>query len=132
MPEEITKAERSRIDAVDKAVLAEAAAARKHELSLRDSDNQRIIQIEKIRATTAADRRERIGWSLVGLAIVVVILGIVGAIWTAVDRDRQKIIRQEQVRQQTAQECIRAGNIWTSDGDCLLTKAGTGITGAAR
>lgn len=122
--EELSRAEKLRLDAVDKAVLVEAAAGRKQELALRESDNRRQVDIEKIRERAGADRRQRVGWALAGLAIVTVILAIVVAIWTAVDRDRGKQVRQEQIRQQTAQECIKQGNIWLDGQGCLLTRAG--------
>lgn len=124
MSEEPSKAEKLRLDAVDKAVLSEAAAVRKQELAMRESDNRRLVDIEKIRERTGEDRRQRVGWALAGLAIVIVILAVVAAIWTAVDRDRAKQIRQEQLQQQTAQECIKQGNIWLDGQGCLLTRAG--------
>lgn len=123
MSEEPTKADRLRLAAVDKAVLEQAAADRKQELALRESDNRRLVDIEKIHERTGADRRQRVGWVLAGLAIVTVILAIVAAIWTGLDRDRAKQIRRDQIQQETAQECIRQANIWY-DGNCLLTRAG--------
>jgi hypothetical protein len=70
-------------------------------------------------------RRDRLGLIsevLLGLAIVTVILGIVAAIWFAVDRDRQKALRFEQLRQQTAQECIHAGNVWVDGQSCVVVR----------
>lgn len=127
---QISKADRLRLAEVDKAVLAEAAAARKQELALRESDNQRLIQIEQIKAEAAMDRRERRGRILVGLAVVTVILAIIGAIWTGLDRAGDKDLRRQQQHEQTAQECIRAGNIWINDG-CLITRQGAGAPAPA-
>lgn len=117
------RAEQYRRVTDDEAVL-DQAAAREHELALRESDNRRIVDIEKIRERTGEDRRQRISWVLAGLAVMTVILGIVAAIWSAVDRDRSKQIRQDQIQQQVAQECIRQGNIWLNGQGCLVARAG--------
>lgn len=121
MPEELTNAERIALARVDEAVLAEAKAVREHERELARIESGRIVDVERLRMQAGDDRRQRIGWALAGLAIVTVILVIVAAIWVAVDRDRQKQVRLEQVRQQTAQECIKAGNIWYGD-SCLIAQ----------
>jgi hypothetical protein len=122
MTEEITRADRLRLAAVDKEVLAQARAEREHRQELARIESGKVTKIEELRSQALADRRQRIGWALAGLASVIVILAGIVAIWTAVDRDRTKDIQQEQLRQQTAQECIRAGNILTADGACLITQ----------
>jgi hypothetical protein len=119
--QEITRAERIRLAGVDKAVLAEAAAARKQEQDLARIEAEKQIKIENIRADRAAHRGRRLGMVLAGLAIVTVILAVIMAIWTSIDRDRQQKIQIEKVRQQTAQQCIREGNIW-ADGSCYITR----------
>lgn len=121
----MTESDRLRLDAVDEAVLAEARAAREHEQELARIESTRLVRIEELRGRSASDRRQRIGWALTGLAIVTVILAITAAVWTGVDRARGKQIQQEQIRQQTAQECIRAGNIWLENQGCLITQRGT-------
>ncbi len=118
---EIGEAERVRLERLDQSVLAEAAAGREHELALRASDNQRLIEIEEIKASSLKDRRQRRGHILAGLAIMVIALAVIGAIWTGIDRASDKQLRRQQQHEQTAQECIRAGNIWINDG-CLITK----------
>jgi hypothetical protein len=110
---------RERLDAE---VLAQARAEREEKLELARIESQKITKVEEIRGRAAADRRQRVGYVLAGLASVIVILGVVAAIWTGVDRTRANDLRREQLRQQTAQECIRAGNIWTGAGDCLITQ----------
>jgi ABC-type uncharacterized transport system fused permease/ATPase subunit len=121
MPEEVTEEQRLRLDAVDQAVLAEAAAERDLQLQLHKSDNERIVQLKQIDASAAADRRERRSAALIGLAIVVVLLAVIGAIWTGVDRAADKRIRLQQQKERTAQVCIQAGNIWIND-SCLITR----------
>lgn len=122
MPDELTKEERLALARLDKEVPAQARLDRVSELALRKSDNERLVSVEKLKANAAADRRERIGYYLAGLAVLVVLLAIIAAIWTSADRGKAKDLQREQLRQQTAQECIRAGNIWTGDGDCLITQ----------
>jgi hypothetical protein len=122
MTEESAEATRLLLAGLDREILAQARADREHQQELARIESQKVTSLEKMRSQALADRRQRIGWALAGLAIVIVILAIVAAIWTAVDRDRQKNLQREQLRQQTAQECIRAGNILTADGACLITQ----------
>lgn len=124
MSEELTKEERIALARVDKEVLAQARAEREHQQELARIESGKVTQIEKLRSQALADRRQRIGWALAGLGIVIVLLAIVAAIWTAVDRDRTKELQREQLRQQTAQECIKAGNIWLEGQGCLITQQG--------
>jgi len=124
MTEEITKADRLRLAALDKEVLAQARLDREHQLELARIDSNKATALEKLRSQALADRRQRIGWALAGLAIVIVLLAIVGAIWTGVDRSKSKDLQREQLRQQTAQECIRVGNIWLDGQGCLITQQG--------
>jgi flagellar biosynthesis/type III secretory pathway M-ring protein FliF/YscJ len=119
MPEKITPQDKAKIDAVDELVLRQAKAERDHQLSLRKADNDRVVRLEEIRSKDRADRRQRRGHILVGLAIVIVIVIVIGAIWTAIDRNGARQVRENQQHEQTAQECIKAGNIWIQDG-CLL------------
>jgi hypothetical protein len=118
-------AERLRLERLDQSVLAEAAAAREHELALRDSDNRRLIEVERIKAAAAKARHEQRGRILAGLAVATVVLAIIAAIWTGVDRAGAKDLLRQRQHEQTAQECIRAGNIWINDG-CLITRQDPG------
>lgn len=79
--------------------------------------------IEPLSEDYRADRLQFIGMVLTGLAIVTVILGIVAAIWFAVDRDRQKEVRLNQQVQETARECINRGNIWVNGNSCVVIPA---------
>jgi hypothetical protein len=107
---------------IDAEVLAQARADREKELELARIESSKVTTIEQIRANDRSARRTWWGGALVGLGIIIVILGVITAIWTAIDRDRGKAVRLEEVRQQTAQACIKAGNIWTAEGACLLTQ----------
>lgn len=128
MTDETTKAERLRLAAVDKAVLDEARHTRAHEQQMANIETERQVRLRELADEDARDRRVRTSEILVGVALVVV-LAIITAIWTAMDRDRQKQIKLEQVRQETAQQCIRAGNIWVN-GNCVLTQRPTGPAGS--
>ncbi len=133
-PERITDADQVRPEQLDQSALAELAAARDHELALRDSDNQRLIQTEKIKADTLKDQRQRRGYILAGLAVVVVALAIIAFLWTDLDRSREADLRRQQQQEQTARECIRAGNTWKINEGCLITQRapGAGAPGAPR
>lgn len=74
----------------------------------------------KLSENYRTDRLSFLAAVLLGVAVVTVILGIVAAIWFAVDRDRQKEIRLDKQLQQTAQKCIEAGNIWVDGKSCVV------------
>lgn len=91
-----------------------------HEQELARIESQRAVSLEQIRVRSIADKRRRVLWVLFGLGAVTVLLAIIAAIWTGADRERAEELQRERLRQQTAQACIGAGNIWTADGDCLI------------
>lgn len=127
---EITDADRARLDSVDELVFRQAQADRDKEIELRKSDNKRLVELENIRAADRKHRRQRRGYILAGLAVVFVITAIIAAIWTGVDRAGQREVREQQQHEQTAQQCIREGNIWINDG-CLLANHPTGAPAPA-
>lgn len=110
---------RERLDAE---VLAQARAERENQQELARIDSQKAVKLEEILAGSARHQRERRGYILSGLAIVIVVVAVIAATWTGVDRNGVREQHREQLRQQTAQACIQAGNIWTSAGDCLITQ----------
>lgn len=118
-------ADRERLERLDEAVLKQAAAEREQEMELARIDRDKTCEIQRIRARDAADARQRRGSWGAGVAIVIVLLGIIVAIWTYTDRAGTRAtfrdVQIEQTRQQTIQACIRAGNIWVSD-SCLITQ----------
>lgn len=127
---EVSAADKARLDSVDELVFRQAQAEREQQLELRRSDNKRLVNLEEIRVRDRENRRQRRGYILIGLAIVVVILGIVAAIWTGVDRAGARQVREQQQHEQTAQECIRSGNIWIND-SCLLANHPAGAPAPA-
>lgn len=120
--QELTKEERLALARIDKEVLAQARAAREQEVSLRKIEADRQVQTEKVRASMAADRRQRRGYWGVGIAVVIVLLAVIAAIWTGVDRSKARDVQIQETRQKTAQACIAAGNIWLEGQGCLLTQ----------
>jgi hypothetical protein len=99
--------------------LAEGQAQRAHELALAKVEADTQVELARVAAHAAEERRTWWGWVLVGVAVVTVVLAIIAAIvWGVhngnIERERNSV-RQAQV----AEVCIRAGNIWLH-GDCLL------------
>jgi hypothetical protein len=123
-PEKIAEAERRRLDAVDEAVLKEAQAARDLELRKHQIDNDTRLQIERLRNDIVAGRRRFWGWMLSGLAVAAIVLAGIAAIRADNDDSRREQTKQDQLRQETAQRCIAAGNIWLEGQGCLLTNRG--------
>lgn len=123
-PPNITETAPTWQDRLDAEVLAQARADREKDLELARINSQSITKTEELRVSDAAARRRWRGNALGGLAMVVVTAGIIIAVWTGIDRSQARDVQREQLRQQTAQECIRAGNIWTGAGDCLITQRG--------
>lgn len=111
---------REALSYLDAEMLTQIDRAKEVEIARINSEG--MVKADELRAQAATDRRQRISWALAGLAVVAVLLGVVAAIWTSVDRERAVDLQRERLLQETAQQCIRAGNIWTSAGDCLITQ----------
>lgn len=80
---------------------------------------------EEVMATTKQrdkeDMRESRERFLIGLAIVVVILGIVGAIFAGVSHNDEVNGRTRIEHEKTAQACIEKNYVWINDGCIPLT-----------
>lgn len=102
----------------DAQIMAEAEKQREHE-----------ARIEKIKATALQEqarqetirtesRHSLVGGVLIGVGIVVVLLGLFGAMLYGVTDGRKDQQQRERQRNEIAQTCIREGNIWLN-GNCI-------------
>lgn len=64
---------------------------------------QRILELKAQRSTV---RWSFFGYCLSGLAVVVVILGIVGALWLNADRGGERSVERERARVDTVEACL--------------------------
>jgi flagellar basal body-associated protein FliL len=69
----------------------------------------------------AAERRTFISNCLVGFAVTLVILALVGVLYVAVNSAWKAKERERQQQAEIAKICVEQGNIW-HHGDCLIAR----------
>lgn len=103
---------------MDEQIMAEAEKQREHEArieKIKAAAQQEEARQETIRRQS---RHELISYTLVGMAIVAVLLGLFGAILYGVTDGRKDQQQRERQRNEIAATCIREGNIWLN-GNCI-------------
>lgn len=89
------------------------------DLFQEERDKRRHLEaMAEIARRDRSTRRDEHQPLWLGGAVVVVLLALIGAIWTGVDRQHASDRRMEEIRQSTAQRCIDTGDIWIS-GNCV-------------
>jgi len=80
-----------------------------------DVSSSNNLALARLKKEAAAERRIWWGFFLFGLGFLVAFLAMVAAMtWNAHDDHLQ--------RRKAAVVCAQAGNIWTREGDCLITR----------
>lgn len=79
---------------------------------------EHVRQMAQIQRQIKAERREFLGSVLVGIALVVVLLAVVGAVTYGVRNGQQADTRREQERARIGVECINNGYTWVN-GTCI-------------
>lgn len=103
----------------DKTIIAEAERQRKYDLATAQVEKEKEANRLREQRLHREDRRTFIGFTLLGAAIVAIILSIVVGVIRGTEADRRNRENQEIRNVQIADACIKAGNIWIN-GDCLL------------
>jgi len=86
------------------------------ELFREDQDKRRHTEnMARINMEAAKRRREDRQPIWLGAAVVGVVLTLIAAVWTGVDRQNASDRKTEQIRQSTAQHCIDAGDVWINN-----------------
>lgn len=106
---------------VDDPFLLDLKGQREYDLKKADINAKKEIDLARIAAANADERRIFFGWCLAGLAVIAVIAGIIVAISWNVTRSHQQEDRNKAREAQIAQACIRDGNVWLH-GDCIPAK----------
>lgn len=105
----------------DAQIMAEADRERKHALELARMDAETKRAQSLAARQTAESRHRLLGYVGIGVTIVVVLLGLFGAVLYGVADGRKDQQLRERQRNEVAQTCIRDGNIWIN-GDCIPAK----------
>lgn len=130
MTDRLSDAERFSRDAQ---LISEVAAQREHELTLAKLQYDKELRLAQEQAGVAKEelryrsnaRENRRPYVLGGIGLIclcIAVLGIVYGVNHDGDQKRRMDILRNKDTQVTIQKCISEGNIWTSDGACLLAQ----------
>lgn len=111
----------TRTPTTDEQYLAELEADKVVRLRIADNVRATIQRRTDNEHSSRQARRLFVGWCLGGLAGLAIALAIVGVVFVTVRNDDAAAERDKQRQAETAQTCIRQGNLWV-DGNCLLAR----------
>lgn len=105
-------------------VMSEFDRDRQHELRMAQVNADAAKHSAVQSRITAESRHGLIAGILVGVAVLLVLTGIIGAIVWNVSDDRARDADRDRLNAEVARDCIEAGNIWVNN-DCLIAQRDT-------